>query len=189
MADPLEVPIDGPSLVVERSRCPSPPLAPHCGGLPQRGDDPCVRPSQRRQGRTLYLGSRDANWLIRRARVRCCSPSVRSPRESVTSLPASARPEDLRRPAWHCACTLLLASSSALFERRDRGFLRGGGGVGWGGGHRGRSRSEGSPSPLCSCPTRGPPVAPLTVHIGQSSDGSCVPPRWPLGVITAANQI
>jgi hypothetical protein len=148
-------------------------------------------PLRRRQGRTPYLSSRTANWLIGRARVSCCSPPANSPRESVTSLPEGARPEDLPRPAWPVCAPCCSPALTALFEQRNRGFLRGGGGVGGGVGGRGRNRSVGSPSPLFSCPARGPPVASLTVHISPQPvvDGSCVPPPWPLGVTPAASHI
>lgn len=59
----------------------------------------------------------------------------------------------------------LFASSTTLFERRNRGCLRGRGGGRWGVRVPGQTRSEGSPSLLLSCPTHGPPVAPLTVQL------------------------
>ena len=76
---------------------------------------------------------------------------------------------------------------TALFEQRDRGFLRGEGRGGWGWG-----RSVGLPSTLFSFPARRPPVASrLTVHISPQPvvDGSFVPPPWPLGVTPEASHI
>ena len=64
----------------------------------------------------LYLGSRSAYWLIRRARVICCSPSAPSPRESVTLLPRARALKICRallRP-WRRVCTLLLAQGAQL---------------------------------------------------------------------------
>ena len=61
--------------------------------------------------------------------------------------------------------------------------------VGGGCGGCGRNRLEGSPSPLFSCPTRESPMALLTVHIGRSSEGACVPPPWPVGLVPAAKNI